>query len=516
MQRKQAKSRTEMPLSLFANKSPSNNRFLQGLEKSRAALNGNNPIFVKPENQNHTPLIFLNSLDSTTATKPQVESTEAQALKLKCEELEEVNRILRSKLQEPNRRQSVRDEADIDGVGEEGSAQVIHSPIVKRGKSTESPRKMVYGKTDMAAYNNSSVAKQLLLDRERTSTRNGLERWEEIASDYRSNGPLRDERSVTEIEFRIKAEIIKNQELQIDTQKKEIASLEKQLDNANLELQEAEKLKTKIEILKQKKFNLNQDLLNANTLIKQLQDKIENYETSKFDPTSCTINQLSAMILSRRSDGRKKNLSFGDKLEEAFWSKLKTLEAEKEDALEKIKTGLSKCIVALKELLSADENFLYILELLENGSYDIALDELRYKKTQVIDRMESTQFELTINENLMNSEELVERSYSTTLSCATPSCEPSPLCSPASRKNLGSSVKMRVLMANLEREQEENKNLTQIVEDLQEKLETAEIKAELNSGRDWLSYMQCQAAAIENILGAPEEVEEDLFTCNFK
>lgn len=466
--RRKHKSTTAEPQQ--ESQSPVYSRFIQGFTKSKAALHNSDSISRSQDHYNQTPLIFLNSYETKDSDKLINSEKDPSNLKVKCEELEEINRNLRMKLGVNNKKISQMVVPDSD-VAEEGSAQCVHSPVVRRGKSGE----LIRGTSnDMnEPLKGTVVAKQLIFE----SNQYLYQKLDETSLNNRAVEPsLKDEKYATELEFRVKAEIIKNQETQIQTQKKEIESLEKQLEKAIQDTKDNIVLKSKIEIMRQKKFILNQDLNNANNLIEKLQDKLDNYEVKNENPAKKALNELSYLILSKRPENHHhKTFSLE---EDALLTRMKSLEIQKEDLSEKYKGALYKSHVALSMLQQADEQALHVLELLEMGNFNRAHEDLSFRRNSIYNRLTSTQQELDINEEIMNSDEIIDRSFSTSLSFATNSRVATPLGSPQNGSRL------RRNNTNAEREMEENRYLNKKIEDLEEKLEMAEIKAEVGANKD--------------------------------
>ncbi|CAG9334474.1 unnamed protein product [Blepharisma stoltei] len=450
----------------------SSSRFLEGLVQSRAALTSRDFQLPSNDSRVYQQISVLDTLEDEEIPKPQ-----------------DIDIIYKSKLNHERtkrkikKKQKILDELDVnETVGEEGTAQSIRSPVVKRGRSCESIR-IHKGEDKLHIPNRPKlIGKDLEIDKQMTWNFNSrIEELEKVLKE--KNLTLK----AVELELQVKEEILNNQTQQLKSQKKIIELLQSKLKTAQIENNELENITMKYEISEQNRFLLVQDLGNANETIRKLQEKLENYELLKEDQNSQTIHELSSLILSRNS--RK---SFGNKLQEAFIAKFHSLENEREEAIEKYKETINKNITLLSELRSSDEFILYVSELLESGNIEEASFNLKNMQEFVNNRIESVQLEIEENEALLSAEQPVERSYCTSISYATNSRILSALESPVDRS--------KSIFNNILPDIDEKTDNSDILNQLEQKLELVEMKEHINATKDWLNYVQCQAAALEQFL----------------
>ncbi|CAG9331610.1 unnamed protein product [Blepharisma stoltei] len=461
-------------ISTSSKQSTSSKRFLDGLNNGRAALHEFSDLKKQLKSDSSSHLLFLyNTADP--------------------------HQIYYENIKNHYKRRT--EENDFESVGEEGTAQIIHSPVVKRGKSVDC------GNNN--ENNSSHVPETLQKYRKRIegqnknmgkimNFKNKFEELEELKILREKNTKIMDEKNKIEIELVKVSKLAKEFEMRCREKEIEIGSLRKSLElydqnsiKVNLELKLAKEsligytkeinalhkevleVKAKLECVEIEKFNLRQDLDNANEENRSLKETIKNIENASLAKNEQkAIKNLSNIILSKeRNDNRVKALVPDNKDLE---SKLKVAEADRDQFKIRYYT-------TLETLKATDEWILGIIELIHYGNSRTAIEEFLRTQTDFEEQIKSTNQEL-----LGFNEPSSDRSYSSPLSKTS-------LQSPV----LSYDQELKSLTLQLLHEKEAKKELEDTLKIFQENSEKSQIS-------NILAYLQCQASVIEECLQSEE------------
>ncbi|CAG9312318.1 unnamed protein product [Blepharisma stoltei] len=450
-------------ISTSSKRSCSSKRFIDGLNNSRAALKKVSQFKLQLKSEISSSSLSL--WDTANPSQPQI-----------CYENSKI----------PSKKTEV--ETRFESVGEEGTAQVVHSPVVRRGKSAD------YGYC--SPINFSLIPETLEKNKKRIECHNKtmsrvinyqskFDELEELKTSREKIIKLMDEKNQVEFELLKVSMLMRDTELNCKAKDAEIENLKKSLQNfdqnsakVNLELKLAKEsfngyikeinalhkevleVKTKLEIVEMEKLNLKQDLQNANEENCNLKEKIRKVEHLSLEKNEQkAIKNLSNIILSKeRNDHRAMTIAPECKDLEA---KLKTAETD----CEQFKNRYYNTLETLK---STGEWILDIIDLIHYGNSKSAIEEFLRTSGGFEEQMKIISQELTnINGPLLEN-------------------SPMQLKSPV----LANNQEVKTLKLQLSHEKADKKELEETMRIIQENINST----------DLLSYLQAQASVIEECL----------------
>ncbi|CAG9313863.1 unnamed protein product [Blepharisma stoltei] len=107
------------------------------------------------------------------------------------------------------------------------------------------------------------------------------------------------------------------------------------------------------------------------------------WPTSLYSQSSLNLDALQAIFFFST------NASLHKKTENAWFTKIREIEGEKQRAINRTRDELLQSRTLLKELISADESSLRVLELLEAGLLEETRSNLKRRKAFIAERIQS-------------------------------------------------------------------------------------------------------------------------------